>query len=1292
MEKTTLAPFDVTDSASIASRWTKWKRSLQLCLDVNCVALPSRKRSYLLHYAGSEVQDIFYNIEGHDADPPPGSDVFTEAIRLLDAHFAPLNNIPYERCVFRKMTQQENEPVEKFIHRLRDQGRLCDYGAALEMRITEQVFDNCVSDALREAILKKKLMTVQDIAEEGRVLETVKRNRDQMKKSVEEAQLSLVKKQGREEVCFRCGNVGHFANDKRCPARSKVCDKCQIVGHFKKMCKTKMKTRPGKTSARKQKIQQVRETHDSVSDSSSEGTESDDDVQQVYANGSGLDKTTCFVGGVKTDWIIDSGAHVNVITRGMWKWLKKQGCVVSKECKSEKVLRVYGDGKLKVHKVIKTDIATQDKTVHHEICVVDSEKGANLLSRATSIELGLLEIRGQVFSVDNGEPPIGKLKNVQVQIKLDQSVSPVQQSCRRLPIPLKSLVDEKLADLLEQDIIEPAPLNISWASPLVVTPKDGGRSVRLCIDMRKANKAIIPEKHPLPTFEEIMPHLEGCKVFSKIDLVKAFHQIELAPESRDITTFVTQDAYYRYKRLMFGMKVAPEIFQRCIERVLKGLKGVKVFIDDVLVYGATKEEHDLRLKAVLDRLKENGLTINEAKCEFGQPMVKFMGHQLSEDGILPTNEKVSAIQNFRRPETASEMRSFLGLVNYVGKFIPNLSAVTAPLRKMIVKGVKFHWSREAKLSFNEVKQAMANPNHLAFYNPRYKTTLVTDASDNGIGAVLLQTSNSKTRPVSYASKSLSKTEQKYSTLDKEALAIVWATERFEMYLRGLDFSILTDHKPLIHIFSESSCPNKRQERWVLRMQSYRYSIKHVPGEVNIADPLSRLCETVDAKTYDKRSEDALYSIAEVNIPSAITMTEVIRSSQNDPEFEKVKKALNDDQWSDLKAYAPFKSELCFSKDLLLRRDKIVIPGDLREAVVRLSHSGHPGKEKMKRRLRTAVWWPGLDADVEEACRSCVECQMVGPVNKPEPLRIRELPSAPWVHVSADFLGPLPNGKYIFVLVDLYSRFVVAEFMNRTLSADVIRVLRQIFTKMGLPFVLTTDNAKNFSSQELKDYCVDYGIKLTHTTPYWPCANGEVERQNRSLLKVLKISQQRGTNLEEALQEYLYMYSVTPHSVTGIPPATLMFGRRFRDLFPHVQDEATFDDEMRDRDATVKYRAKEYRDKKVGAKETTINVGDEVLMKNMQPANKLTPTFLPVPATVVEKMGSMATVETQSGQRFKRNTSHLKAYHPPTAAEPLDVSRSVSGEPVEVAEPLDEHHRRPRRSVSLPKRFEDYCLS
>lgn len=651
-QKTLMPPFDVSNTTSIGNRWEKWKRSLELFLDVNAVALASRKRSYLLHFAGPDVQDIFYNINGHDAAPPANSDVYREAIRLLDTYFAPLTSIPYERFVFRKMVQEENETVEKFIHRLRDQGRLCDYGDALEMRITEQVFDNCCVETLREAILKKKLMTVPEIAEEARILETVKKNREDMRKPVDEKTVNLVKKSNREDICYRCGNHGHFASDKKCPAKSKTCDKCNIVGHFKKMCKTKSAKRG--ILQKKNRVRQVKDSDDSATDSpgSEIDSDSDDDVQNVYAAGTVADKVTCFVGGIKLDWVIDSGAHVNVITRRTWKQLKDSGCVYSREEKTNKVLRVYGDGELKVNKIVKTDIATRNKSVHHEIHVVDSKKGANLLSRGTSLELGVLEIKGEVFNVGEfKEPRIGKMKDTQVEIKVDSGVAPVQQSCRRLPIPLKKLVDDKLADLLKQDIIELAPLKISWASPLVVTPKDGGKDVRLCVDMRKANKAIYPEKHPLPTFDEIMPHLDRCKLFSKIDLVKAFHQIELAPSSREITTFVTPDAYYRYKRLMFGMKVAPEIFQRCIERVLRGLKGVKVFIDDILVYGKSKEEHDQRVKAVLSRLHEFGLTINEEKCEYGKTTVKFMGHTLSEQGILPTNDKVSAIQTFRRPQS-----------------------------------------------------------------------------------------------------------------------------------------------------------------------------------------------------------------------------------------------------------------------------------------------------------------------------------------------------------------------------------------------------------------------------------------------------------------------------------------------------------------------------------------------------------------------------------------------------------------------------------------------------------------
>lgn len=282
--KPVLPPFDVTDPTSIASRWARWKRSLELFLEVNCIALGARKKSYLLHYAGPDVQDIFYNIEGHDAAAPVGSDVYKEAIRLLDAHFAPLSSVPYERVMFRRMKQQENETLEKFIHRLRDQGRLCEYGEALEMRITEQVFDNGNSDALREAILKKKLMTVPEISEEGRVLETVKRNRDEMKKPEGENSVNLVRKPKPGDVCHRCGNSGHYASDKKCPAKAQKCDKCKLVGHFKSMCKTKK----GRKADQKSEVRQVKVPEsERESDSSS-----DDDVQHVYAAGSVPEKVT----------------------------------------------------------------------------------------------------------------------------------------------------------------------------------------------------------------------------------------------------------------------------------------------------------------------------------------------------------------------------------------------------------------------------------------------------------------------------------------------------------------------------------------------------------------------------------------------------------------------------------------------------------------------------------------------------------------------------------------------------------------------------------------------------------------------------------------------------------------------------------------------------------------------------------------------------------------------------------------------------------------------------------------
>ncbi|XP_062542458.1 uncharacterized protein K02A2.6-like [Armigeres subalbatus] len=1300
--RSSLPPFDTKDTSSIATRWKKWKRSLELFLEVNSVALASRKRSYLLHYAGPAVQDIFYELEGHDAAAPMGSDIYREAIKLLDNYFAPMASIPYDRFVFRSIRQKEGETVDQFASRLREQGRLCDYGDALDMRITEQIFDHCRSEELREVILKKKLMTVNDTLEEARMIETVHRNKELMAKENIEAKGEAMNhgvenltvnriKTNNKSVCFRCGLAGHFANNKACPAKNKSCDRCNIVGHFKKMCKTK--NYAATKNKKHDKILMVADTRrepvrrNSSADNSA--NESDSDVCHIYATNEEQGYVTCTTGGVKLNWVIDSGAHVNVISRNTWDKLKRKGCQYTAGENPQKSLRVYGGGELKVHKIVNTEIATDFSKVNHKIYVVDQPEGVNLLSKQTSIDLGILEIRGEISNVSRRTKlTVGKLKNVQVEVKIDKSVAPVQQPCRRLPIPLQKSVEDKLQELLDHDIIEPAPLRITWASPLVVTPKNGGKNVRICVDMRQANRAIIPDRHPLPTFEEIMPHLDGCRFFSKIDLVQAFHQIELSPESREITTFVTPNAYYRYKRLMFGMNCAAELFKRQIERVLQGLPGTKVFIDDVLVYAATKQEHNERVEAVFKRLEEHGLTVNEDKCEIGKETVNFMGHTLSSQGIRPTNEKVSAVQAFRQPQDAKEMRSFLGLVNYLGKFVPNLSTISAPLREMTVKGTKFHWSEKRKSAFKQVKAAISNPKYLGYYSPNNPTTLVTDASDCGLGAVLLQTVNNIPRVISFASKTLSPSEKKYPTLDKEALGIVWATERFQMYLRGLHFTILTDHKPLVNIFSETSTPNQRQERWVLRMQSFRYTIRHVPGELNIADPLSRLSELLNERSFDGESEKVLNAVVEVNRPSAITFDEIVQYSQEDPETQQVKGALHSDNWNEAtRKYVPFKSELCFAGEVLLRKNKIVIPNQLRKTVLKSAHTGHPGQEKMKRRLRVAVWWPGIDSDVKRSCNECFDCQLVATFEKPEPLRMRELPRAPWIHLAGDFLGPLPNGYYLFVLIDLYSRYMIVEPMKQK-NFERGKPCFEGDIYQGLPQVIPLDNAMNFSSQLMKDFCVDRGIKLTHTTPYWPSANGEAERQNQSLLKVLRISKNKGTDWKDAIHEYLYMYSITPHSITGVAPAELMFGRRFRDLIPHLQETTLDDSELRDRDWTAKYQAKENRDKRVGAKESSVDIGDRVLMKNMLPQNKLSSKFLAMPATVIDRIGNSVTLQTAEGQMYKRNTSHVKPLNANTSAA-TDIAPSVIPEATGATNLTSD--ARPHRETRFPKRFDDYLL-
>ena len=429
------------------------------------------------------------------------------------------------------------------------------------------------------------------------------------------------------------------------------------------------------------------------------------------------------------------------------------------------------------------------------------------------------------------------------------------------------------------------------------------------------------------------------------------------------------------------------------------------------------------------------------------------------------------------------------------------------------------------------------------------------------------------------------------------------------------------------------------------MQPYRYKVSYIPGSRNIADSLSRLlsCTKHKETIETKNTESYVRFIAQIATPNAMTTRDIERHSENDPELQEIRKCLLDGMWHNIecKEYLPVRGELCAIGKLVLRGTRIVVPKDMRQSVLELAHEGHPGIVGMKQRVRTKVWWPGIDKQVENYCKQCYGCQLVGQATKPEPMKRTELPSGPWQHISADLLGPLPSGDYIFVLVDYYSRWFELEFTKSTTSERITQIMSKMFVTHGLPISCRTDNGPQFISDHFKQFMLELGIKHHKVTPLWPQANGEVERQNRWILKRLRIAQVEGRNWQNEIDKYLLMYRSTPHTVTGVSPAELLFKRKIRTKLPELQDFNADDLDVRDRDSEKKEKGKIYSDQRRGAKENDIKPGDRVLIQQPK-RNKLTTRFNPIPCVVKDKIGNSVIVECD-GVHYKRNITQVKKF-------------------------------------------------
>ena len=826
---------------------------------------------------------------------------------------------------------------------------------------------------------------------------------------------------------------------------------------------------------------------------------------------------------------------------------------------------------------------------------------------------------------------LGLVEAAPAKIHVDSTTQPIFCKPRSVPYALKGRIEQELERLEGAGVIEPVQF-ADWAAPVVpVVKKD--RSIRICGDFKVTiNRATKVDSYPLPKVEDLLASLGGGKTFTKLDLAHAYQQIPLEENSKQYVVINTHKGLYRYNRLPFGVSSAPAIFQRTMEGILRGIPKVCVYIDDILITGATEQEHLRTLDKVLTRLAEAGLKLKQAKSSFLRPSVEYLGHNISAEGLRPTKEKIRAIQEAPAPCNVSQLRSFLGLLNYYGKFLPNLSSILAPLHRLLHKKTVWKWTSEQEKAFQEAKALLTSPCLLVHFDADRELLLACDASPYGVGAVLSHRMDDGTeKPIAFASRTLSSAEKKYSQLDKEGLAVVYGVKKFHQYLFGRHFEILSDHKPLQHLFSEHRpvpvLASARIQRWALTLSAYSYSIAYKPGDNNSnADGLSRL-PLPEAPSEVPLPGETILLMETLQEP--MSAKQIKDLTARDPLLSSVRQmVLKGWRYSNDQQLAPFnqrKDELSIEDGCILWGCRVVIPQAGRATVLEELHQGHPGVCRMKSLARGVVWWPGMDKDIENMIQDCHQCQVNRKSPAPAALHPWEWPTRPWARLHIDHAGPF-LGKQFLVLVDAYSKWLEVVPVPSLTSETTIRTLRGIFATHGLPEIVVSDNGPSFTSEEFEQFTKRNGIRHVKCSPYHPASNGQAERAVQIFKDGLKKITQG--DITTRLARFLFQYRLTPHSTTGVAPAELLLKRRPRShldlLHPRLESRVLENQHRQKADHDRRAKSREFAPE------------DKVYVKNFSSG----PKWLPGVITAVR--GPVSFTITLSDNRIvRRHVDHIR---------------------------------------------------
>lgn len=1161
------------DTTDLSERWRRWRQTTQLYLDLSMAGKPEKEKCsvflYVIGLEGREIYNTFTFAEGE-------KDKIGSLFAKFEDYCNPKKNVIVERHKFNTKYQMKSQSIDQYVTELRLITRNCEFGNLTEELIRDRIVCGTNSEQVKLRLLREDKLTLKSALSICRAEEESKKQMKNLneesasdvhslrqKKSVnrnsvyannnntinrsmpnrssdrgKSVSYTKGKRNSRNNFVFKCKKCATDHPKRQCPAFGKICNKCRKTNHFAVCCRSDMN------------IHGLQEDY-SESDEESDGE--DFFIGAIHdKNKPHIESDECFVKlsihKAEVKFKIDTGSQANVLPLKTFDKLDTTG--VEKQY-SRNTLTSYTGNRLPVK--FKCKLTINNKLFDFYVTETDQPP---LLGLHTSQELGLIKI---VMSMNcSSEFIIDKYPSVftglgcldkPYHIDIDETVKPVINPTRKVPVALRDKLKSTLQDMEKKDVIRKVDHPTEWVNSLVIVEKPKTGQLRVCLDPRHLNAAIKREHLDLPTIEDITTRMHNARVFAKLDANKAFYQIPLDEPSQLLTTFNTPFGRYCFLRMPFGIKSAQEVFQKRVAEHFGSMPGVETDIDDILVWATSEDELETRLDAVLNKCEQIKLTLNREKCVFKTEEVAYIGHVLTPDGIKPDNDKIKAIVEMPAPKDKKGVERLLGTVNYLAKFLPNMSTITQPIRNLLQKDVEFQWSENQERAFSEIKEILTSEPGpvLTFFNVKEPVTVSCDASQCGLGSVLLQNG----RPIAYASRSMTPAETRYAQIEKELLSILFALERFHQYTYAKNVFVENDHKPLESIIKKplASAP-PRLQRMLLRLQKYTFDLRYKPGkQLVVADTLSR-APLPECESTENMEEELSYFVHTLiqNLPISDKKLQEIKeltSIEMGDLCDNIVKGWPEDKWKLNKECGDFwahRDELSVNDGLIMKGERIVIPPSMRSEMLKNIHIGHMGIEKCRKRARDIIFWPCMGKQIADLVSKCAICLENRNSIQKEPLIPSEIPNRPWEIVATDLFTW--NDSDYLVIVDYYSKYFEFAKLENTKSSTVIMHTKSIFARHGIPVQVKSDNGPQYTSKEYKDFSRNWCFEHTTMSPYHSQANGLVEKSVQTIKRMLTKSK------HDEIDPYLGLleYRNTPMDNLG-SPAQLLMGRRLRSILP-----------------------------------------------------------------------------------------------------------------------------------------------